>query len=77
MGEYIFAAVALLIGFFFGYLCGRSEMIDSDVIWCEDCRHFENPDMGSEVDCSVLGLHTWYGRSISYCPYFKRKKKED
>lgn len=51
--------------------------MDYDVIWCEDCQHFENPDMGGEGDCSVWGLQTWYGRSVGYCPYFKRKKKED
>ena len=48
-----------------------------DVIWCEDCQHFETPDMGGEGDCSVWGVQTWYGRSADYCPYFKRKKKED
>ena len=50
--------------------------MNDDVIWCKDCKFFD-PDMGEDGDCSVWGLHTWYGRSIGYCPYFKPKKKEE
>lgn len=51
--------------------------MNDNVIWCEDCQHFKNPDTGGKADRSVWGLHTWYGRSIDYCPYFKRKKKKE
>lgn len=50
--------------------------MNDDVIWCEDCLHWFS-DVTGEIDCSVRGLHTWYGRSIDYCPYFKRKKKKE
>ena len=54
-----------------------NESGSDNVIWCEDCKFFENPDMGGEGDCSVYGAPTWYGRNAMDCPYFKQIKAEE
>lgn len=31
-----------------------------DPLWCEDCEHFGDVDMGGEGRCDVDGHDTWY-----------------
>lgn len=33
-------------------------------LWCEDCKHFCNADMGGEGECDIDGHDTWYGCPI-------------
>lgn len=40
-------------------------------LWCEDCAHFGNTDMGGEGDCDIDGHYTWYGCPI--CENYKPK----
>lgn len=42
-----------------------------DTLWCEDCGHFCNADMGGEGECDVDGYDTWYGRPA--CRKYKPK----
>ena len=41
-------------------------------LWCENCAHFCNADMGGEGECAVDHLPTWYGNSP--CHRFERKE---
>lgn len=44
----------------------RCEEYDNspDPLWCEDCKHFCNADMGGEGMCDIDNHDTWYGCPI-------------
>ena len=41
--------------------------ISPEPLWCEDCKHFCNADMGGEGMCDIDNHDTWYG-----CPICKK-----
>ena len=43
-----------------------------DPLWCEDCAHFCNADMGGEGECDLDGHDTWYG-----CPACRKFKPKE
>ena len=51
--------------------------MNDDVILCEDCKFFENPDMDGDGYCSVYKAPTWYWCDAVVCPYFKQIKAEE
>lgn len=38
--------------------------ISPEPLWCEDCKHFCNADMGGEGECDIDNHDTWYGCPI-------------
>ena len=38
--------------------------ISPEPLWCEDCKHFCNADMGGEGVCDIDNHNTWYGCPI-------------
>ncbi len=38
--------------------------VSVDPLWCEDCKHFCNADMGGEGECDIDHHRTWYGCPI-------------
>ena len=46
-----------------------------DPLWCEDCRHFCNADMGGEGECDIDNSDTWFG--CLACKRFKQKEGAD
>ena len=43
-------------------------------VWCEECKHFCNADMGGEGECDIDNHDTWYGCPI--CEKFERGLSE-
>lgn len=46
---------------------------DEEPLWCEDCKHFCNTDMGGEGECDINNHHTWYGCFAEDCENFERR----
>lgn len=38
--------------------------VSPEPLWCEDCKHFCNADMGGEGECDIDRHRTWYGCPI-------------
>ena len=38
--------------------------VSPEPLWCEDCKHFVNADMGGEGECDIDRHRTWYGCPI-------------
>lgn len=53
---------------------GREYNESPEPLWCEDCEHFANVDMGGEGSCDIDGHDTWYGCPI--CEKFNSKRSD-
>lgn len=51
-----------------------SKGVTIEPVWCEDCKHFCNADMGGEGECDLDNHDTWYGCPI--CEKFERRLSE-
>ena len=47
--------------------------IRAEPLWCQDCEHFINVDMGGEGECGIDKHHTWYACAV--CRNFEFKKE--